>query len=319
MRDENKSLREAENSRENGTSRGAERLFEAMSEINDAWVEEAADEAPAAPPGKQTRRRFPRRLAALAACFCIAFVAYAAWRVSTPEKSTTIRETDMDLYDQEEAAAEQEPDVSTGIPNDRETVAADEEIAGENAVSEETEEAGAIPDVITEETAEASDVTTTAEDIREFSESTEEVTAAAADEYDSLEDLLFAVLTELWESDTALNDGVTWAILDLADFPEEGFAALTEEEQELLADRASDAFGVTVTLASSDEHTLDEAVTDPEGIGLCITCTGITGDNSFTFSACKIAGSDGAIYFEECAAEREDGLWTWEAGGFAVS
>ncbi|MCD8125682.1 MAG: hypothetical protein LUE23_11780 [Lachnospiraceae bacterium] len=313
MRDENKSLREAETSGENGTSRGAERLFEAMSEIDDAWVEEAAGEEPPKSTGKPQRRRFPRRLAALAACFCVAFVAYAAWRVSTPEKSTTIRETDMDLYDQEEAAEMEDPDANTEISGGHETA------AGEDAVSEETEETGAIPDVITEETAEASDVTTTAEDIGEFSESTEEVTAAAADEYDSLEDLLFAMLTELWESDTALNDGVTWAILDLVDFPEEGFAALTEEEQELLADRASDAFGVTVTLASSGEHTLDEAVTDPEGIGLCITCTGITGDTSFTFSACKIAGGDGAIYFEECAAEREDGLWTWEAGGFAVS
>ncbi|MCD8329154.1 MAG: hypothetical protein LUC27_00460, partial [Lachnospiraceae bacterium] len=61
------------------------------------------------------------------------------------------------------------------------------------------------------------------------------------------------------------------------------------------------------------------AVTDPEGIELCLTCTEITGDSSFTFSARKIASGDGAIYFEECEAKAEDGVWTWEAGGFAVS
>ncbi len=314
LSEEKNALREAETSGEDEASRGAERLFEAMSEIDDAWVEEAAGEAPPESTGKPQRRRFPRRLAALAACFCVAFVAYAVWQVSTPEKSTTVRETDMDLYGQEEAAAETEdPDANTGISGDRETV------ADEDAVSEETQEAQAAPGVITEETAEASDVTTAAEEIGDVSENAEETIAAAADEYDSLEDLLFAVLTELWESDTALNDGVTWAILDLADFPEEGFAALTEEEHELLADRASEAFGVTVTLASSGEHTAEEAVTNPEGIELCLTCTGITGGSSFTFSARKIAGGDGAIYFEECTAELEDDLWTWEAGGFAVS
>ncbi|MCD8329153.1 MAG: hypothetical protein LUC27_00455, partial [Lachnospiraceae bacterium] len=246
-REEKNALREAETSREDEASPGAERLFEAMSEIDDTWVEEAAGEEPPKSTGKPQRRRFPRRLATLAACFCVAFVAYAAWRVSTPEKSSTVRETDMDLYGQEEAAAETaEPDANVGISDDHETAAADEEIVGENAVSGETEE-----------TAEASDVTTAAEDIGAISESTEEVTAAAADEYDSLEDLLFAILTELWGSDTALNDGVTWAILTLTDFPEEGFAALTKEEQELLADQASEAFGVTVTLASSGEHTAE--------------------------------------------------------------
>ncbi|MCD8010525.1 MAG: hypothetical protein LUF34_07030, partial [Lachnospiraceae bacterium] len=156
MSDKNKSLREAEDSGEDETSRGAERLFEAMSEIDDTWVEEAAGKELSKSMENPQRRRFPRRLAALAACFCVTFVAYAAWRVSTPEKSTAVRETDMDLYGQEEAAAE-------------------------------TEE--------TEETAEASDVTTAAEDIGDFSENTEETIAAAADEYDSLEDLLFAVLT----------------------------------------------------------------------------------------------------------------------------
>ncbi|MCD8077445.1 MAG: hypothetical protein LUE63_03560 [Lachnospiraceae bacterium] len=306
--------------REDETSRGAERLFEAMNEINDAWVEEASDETPLKSPRKSPKRRFPRRLATLAACFCVAFVAYAAWRISTPEKSTAIRETDMDLYGQEEAAAElEEPDANVGLSDGKETIAGDEEGTGENAVSKETEEMGAVSGEITEETAEASDVTTAAEDIGDNSESAEEFTAAAADEYDSLENLRFAVLTELWESDAALNDGVTWAVLDLADFPEEGFAALTEEEQELLADRATDAFGVTVTLASSGEHTAEEAVTDPEGLALYLTCTGITGDSSFTFSARKIAGGDGAIYFEECEAKIENGVWNWEAGGFAVS
>lgn len=143
--------------------------------------------------------------------------------------------------------------------------------------------------------------------------------------------LYLNVLDELYETSPGLNpEGSTEASTTYG-FDLTGVHNLTEGEKEALAylftcthntdwEEAMPAGHVLGTF----EELVDKGYIDGEKLywedGLLFTLEDEPAENGkLTFSAQKWRGGDGAIFYTDCKAKKEDGQWAYELGGFAIS
>lgn len=143
--------------------------------------------------------------------------------------------------------------------------------------------------------------------------------------------LYLDILDKLYKKDPGLNPegsmevSITYG-LDLTEVHN-----LSEEEKAVLAylftcshdtdwEKAQPAGSVLGTY----QELVDEGYIDGEklsfGNGLLFTIKDEPAENGkFSFSAEKWRGGDGAVFYTDCKAEKKDGKWTYELGGFAIS
>ncbi len=143
--------------------------------------------------------------------------------------------------------------------------------------------------------------------------------------------LYLNILDELYETDLGLNpEGSMEASITYA-FDLTGVQNLDKGEKEALAYLFTCAHNTDWEKARPAEHVLgtyvelvEKGYIDGEKLffenGVLFTVKDEPAKNGkFTFSAEKWRGGDGAIFFTDCTAEKKDGEWGYELGGFAIS
>lgn len=137
---------------------------------------------------------------------------------------------------------------------------------------------------------------------------------------DDMVGLYLSVLTELYEIDPALNDGISMIALDLTKVPN-----LSDSEKAGLIWIAGEDMGHPFPIAATYDELCEEGYIDEEnlyfkeGILLQIEANPPNADGSFTFSAQKWRSGLGAYYFHDCTAVKEDGVWSYTIGTHMVS
>lgn len=131
--------------------------------------------------------------------------------------------------------------------------------------------------------------------------------------------LYLNVALVLWEADPGLNGSL--CALDIVD------DTISENQKRVIAYELQNRLGFekTVMLATMEELEA-EGLIDAEyryfkdGALMTITADkeSHTGD-SFNFSANKWASGTGAIFYFNCKATQNNGIWNYELGGFAIS
>lgn len=148
------------------------------------------------------------------------------------------------------------------------------------------------------------------------------------------EDLLslyLAILDELYETSPGLNPEGSMEVSITYGLDLSGVHNLTEVEKSMAAyffsgshdtdwEKAQPAGCVLGTY----QELVDQGYIDGEKLsfenGVLFTIQDEPAENGkFSFSAQKWRGGDGAVFYDECQAEKKDGAWTYELGGFAVS
>lgn len=131
---------------------------------------------------------------------------------------------------------------------------------------------------------------------------------------------MYADLAEmLWKEDDGLN-GPTCA-LEIKD------DTVSENQKRVIAYELQNRLGFeTSVILSTREELEKQGVIDKENLyfkdGALITITADKESNtgkSFDFSAQKWASGTGAIFFFDCKARQNNGVWSYELGGFAIS
>ena len=131
--------------------------------------------------------------------------------------------------------------------------------------------------------------------------------------------LYLNVALKLWEEDPGLNGSI--CALEIND------DTISENQKRVIAYELQNRLGFekTVMLATMEELEA-EGLIDKENCyfkdGALMTITvdkeSHTGD-SFNFSAQKWASGTGAIFFFNCKATQNNGIWDYKLGGFAIS
>lgn len=127
------------------------------------------------------------------------------------------------------------------------------------------------------------------------------------------------VIREIYKTDDGLNSGMEMIAFDLS-----GVNNITESEKAALMYQIGGEYGY-MTVSGTFDELASEGYINKEQLsfdkGILITITQNNSDNadSFTFSAKKWRGGDGAVFFDNCKAEKKDGNWQYTLGGFAIS
>jgi len=131
--------------------------------------------------------------------------------------------------------------------------------------------------------------------------------------------MYFHLASMLWKEDPGLNGAV--CALEIKD------DTLSENQKRVIAYELQNHLGPEVSVILSTREQLEaEGLIDKESLyfkdGALLTVTADkethTGD-SFNFTAQKWASGTGAIFFFNCKATQNDGVWSYELGGFAIS
>ena len=147
---------------------------------------------------------------------------------------------------------------------------------------------------------------------------------ADKDDYGDLCGLYLTVLEDLWTNDAALNSGVTYISVDLADAPGD----LTDGEKAALAwifAGRHDAQPLTFGFEALKENGyVNEAeLYWPDGVLFSVKAADSVKQSAkkISFDAEKWRSGTGAIFFNNCTARRGKGAsWkNYETGGFAIA
>lgn len=137
----------------------------------------------------------------------------------------------------------------------------------------------------------------------------------------ALVDFYFGVIKDLYEEDHGLNDNVEVIAVDLSNVEN-----LSEEGKTALLEKVAKEYSAESREASYQELVSEGAISNPEEFpsfdnGLLFSFTNFeaTGD-MIKFDAEKWRTALGAYFFVDCTAEKgDDGTWTYEVGGYAIS
>lgn len=127
------------------------------------------------------------------------------------------------------------------------------------------------------------------------------------------------VIREIYKTDDGLNSGIEMIAFDLS-----GVKNITESEKAALMYQIGGEYGY-MTISGTFDELASEGYINKEQLsfdkGILITITQNNSDNadSFTFSTKKWRGGDGAVFFDNCKAEKKNGNWQYTLGGFAIS
>ena len=129
------------------------------------------------------------------------------------------------------------------------------------------------------------------------------------------------VIADLWEDDPGLNGGVEILGFDFSN------ACLLPSERQALEYLAARDLGLGMSyVVGTWSELAEQGYIDREhliwdnGLFFSIQVTGEPGSPGFTFDAQKWRSGLGAIFYEDCTAERErDGSWSYTVGQFAIS
>ena len=129
------------------------------------------------------------------------------------------------------------------------------------------------------------------------------------------------VIADLWENDPGLNGGVEILGFDFSN------ACLLSQEQKALEYLAAQDLRMGMNYVTGTWSELaEQGYIDREnliwdnGLFFSIQVTGEPGSPGFTFDARKWRSGLGAIFYENCVAEKEtDGSWSYTVGQFAIS
>lgn len=127
------------------------------------------------------------------------------------------------------------------------------------------------------------------------------------------------VALKLWEEDQGINGAI--CALEIKD------DTISENQKRVVAYELQNRLGFeTSVILSTREELENEGIIDKENLyfkgGALLTITADKESNngkSFDFSAQKWASGTGAIFFFNCKAEQNNGKWSYELGGFAIS
>lgn len=126
------------------------------------------------------------------------------------------------------------------------------------------------------------------------------------------------LLRALYEDDAGLNDNITYLAFDL-----DNCVNLTPAERAAAAWLIAGEYGLEPLTGSFGElaeqgYVNKDDLYFPDGVILKITDTEAQ-NGSFTFSASKWRGGDGAVGMDDCIAKENNGLWTYEKGAMWIS
>ncbi|MBP1757904.1 MAG: hypothetical protein H6Q61_153 [Firmicutes bacterium] len=132
-----------------------------------------------------------------------------------------------------------------------------------------------------------------------------------------------SVLNDLYERDTALNDGIVFIAMDFTRAEN-----LTQEEKDTLAQQFAEDTGLEVRFSTYRDLLDQRLIVYSEGTssftffetGILFTfVTEEVEDGSFEFTADKWRSSLGAYGFSDCTATLRDGSWSYEIGSEFIS
>lgn len=137
----------------------------------------------------------------------------------------------------------------------------------------------------------------------------------------ALVDFYFGVIKDLYEEDHGLNDNVEVIAVDLSNVEN-----LSEDGKTVLLEKVAEEYSAESREASYQELVSEGAISNPEefpsfdnGLLFSFTDFEATGD-TIKFDAEKWRTALGAYFFVDCTAEKgDDGTWTYEVGGYAIS
>lgn len=135
---------------------------------------------------------------------------------------------------------------------------------------------------------------------------------------DDLVSLYMDILKQIYENDEGLNGDITMIAVDLSKADN-----LSKGEKDAILYQAWLLFGMEVIPGTYEElkeqgYLSSDGLYFPEGILLKIETLEVGTDN-FQFAASKWRSGTGAIFFMDCRAEKKEGKYTFELGGFAIS
>ena len=128
--------------------------------------------------------------------------------------------------------------------------------------------------------------------------------------------LYLLVLEDLWEKDSGLNSDVSRLGIDLS-----GVTDLAESEKSAIAYAFSCAHDLFPALTGTWDELVDEGYIDEKNLcwedGIFFSLSGSAEEH---FNAQKWRSGTGAYFFFNCTAEMtEDGSWSYDIGGQAIS
>lgn len=137
----------------------------------------------------------------------------------------------------------------------------------------------------------------------------------------ALVDFYFGVIKDLYEEEHGLNDNVEVIAVDLSNVEN-----LSEDGKTVLLEKVAEEYSAESREASYQELVSEGAISNPEefpsfdnGLLFSFTDFEATGD-TIKFDAEKWRTALGAYFFVDCTAEKgDDGTWTYEVGGYAIS
>lgn len=135
---------------------------------------------------------------------------------------------------------------------------------------------------------------------------------------DDLVSLYLDILKQVYENDEGLNGDITMIAVDLSKADN-----LSKGEKDAILYQAWLLFGMEVIPGTYEELKEQEYLSSdglyfPEGILLKIETLEV-GMNNFQFAASKWRSGTGANFYMDCRAEKKEGKYTFELGGFAIS
>ncbi len=135
---------------------------------------------------------------------------------------------------------------------------------------------------------------------------------------DDLVSLYLDILKQIYENDEGLNSDITMIAVDLSKA-----GNVSKGEKEAILYQAWQLFGMEVIPGTYEElkeqgYISSEGYDFPDGILLKIETLQV-GNDSFQFAASKWRSGTGAIFYMDCRAEKKEGKYTFELGGFAIS
>lgn len=144
---------------------------------------------------------------------------------------------------------------------------------------------------------------------------------ALSEEESALVDFYFGVIKDLYEEDHGLNEGAEIIAVDLSNVTN-----LSDGGKTALLEKVAEEYSAESREASYQELVSEGAISNPEefpsfdnGLLFSFTDFEATGD-TIKFDAEKWRTALGAYFFVDCKAEKgDDGAWTYEVGGYAIS
>ena len=138
---------------------------------------------------------------------------------------------------------------------------------------------------------------------------------------EALVDFYLGVIKDLYEEDSALNDGVEVIAVDLSNVTN-----LSEEEKEALLEKVAGEYSVETKAATYEELVSEGAILNPDEFpefekGLLFSFDDFEAEgDTIKFTIGKWRTALGAYFFTDCEAVKgENGNWTYTQGAFAIS